>query len=174
MRGRTRGAGAPKTADLEAAAVRLLARREHSTGELQRKLLEKGYPEAEIAAVVEKLTAKRLLSNDRYAASRVRHRVQAGQGPVRIRAELRQQGVAAEVIEKELADAGVDWAQLARTCKASPVPSISGLQRRPDSRRLGRFRRASGVQRRALLGLTSSDLGAVRRRRCVLRILTDR
>jgi regulatory protein len=154
MRGRTRGAGAPKTADLEAAAVRLLARREHSTGELQRKLLEKGYPEAEIAAVVEKLTAKRLLSNDRYAASRVRHRVQAGQGPVRIRAELRQQGVAAEVIEKELADAGVDWAQLAgdvRRRRFGPGQARTRPERAKQARFL-QYRGFSADQIRAALG----------------------
>lgn len=98
---------------IEAAAVRLLARREHSTEELKRKLLSKGHDAAQVGAVVEKLLAKRLVSDERFAAGMVRHRAQRGQGPVRIRAELREQGVTDAMIEQEFETADVDWNQLA-------------------------------------------------------------
>ena len=98
---------------VEVAAVRLLARREHSTEELRRKLESKGHPSDVVAGVVEKLAAKRLVSDDRFLASFIHHHARRGQGPVRIRAELRQQGIAAERIEQELDQAPVDWNRLA-------------------------------------------------------------
>lgn len=106
----------PAAADaksIEAAAVRLLARREHSIEELKRKLVSRGHEEAQVGAIVEKLLSKRLVSDERFAAGMVRHRAQRGQGPIRIRAELREQGVADAVIEQEFETAGVDWNQLA-------------------------------------------------------------
>jgi regulatory protein len=98
---------------VEVAAVRLLARREHSTEELRRKLESKGHPSDVVAGVVEKLAARRLVSDDRFLANFVHHHARRGQGPVRIRAELRQQGIAAERIEQELDQAAVDWNRLA-------------------------------------------------------------
>jgi regulatory protein len=87
---------------VELAAVRLLARREHSTEELKRKLQGKGHPCDVVAAVIQKLGSKRLVSDDRFVTSFVRHRAMRGQGPVRIRAELRQQGIADARIQQEL------------------------------------------------------------------------
>jgi regulatory protein len=139
---------------LEATAVRLLARREHSAEELQRKLLEKGYAEDDVAGVIERLTSKRLLSNDRFAASRVRHRAQGGQGPIRIRAELRQQGVADEVIDREIAGAGLDWDRLAgevRRRRFGGAPPRSLAERAKQARFL-QYRGFSADQIRAALG----------------------
>ena len=151
MRGRRSDAG--KTAGLEAAAVRLLARREHSTEELQRKLLDKGYVAEDVVAVVEKLTAKRVLSNDRYAASRVRHRAQGGQGPVRIRAELRQQGVADELIEREITAADVDWERLAADVRRRRFGGAPrSLAERAKQARFLQYRGFSADQIRAALG----------------------
>jgi regulatory protein len=93
--------------------VRLLARREHSTAELRRKLQSKGHAPERVAAVLEKLAAKRLVSDDRFISSFVDHHARRGQGPVRIRAELRQQGIASERIDAELDRASVDWVALA-------------------------------------------------------------
>lgn len=93
----------------EITAVRLLARREHGVEELRRKLAAKGYPDSVVDFVVTKLSGKRLVSDDRFTASFVHHHAQRGQGPVRIRAELRQQGIAGEAIESALEIAEVDW-----------------------------------------------------------------
>jgi len=105
------------TADVktvEAAAVRLLARREHSIEELRRKLLAKGYPPEHIEPVIQKLAGKRLVSDVRFTSSFVHHHAKRGQGPVRIRAELRQQGIADSQVEEALRSAEIDWVQLAR------------------------------------------------------------
>ncbi|HEY5810109.1 MAG TPA: regulatory protein RecX [Povalibacter sp.] len=95
---------------VEATAVRLLARREHSVEELRRKLEGRGYPETAVEAVVTRLQAKRLVSDDRFVSSFVHHHAQRGQGPLRIRAELRQQGIGTEAIDFALDQVEVDWA----------------------------------------------------------------
>jgi len=94
--------------------VRLLARREHSIEELRRKLLSKGYPPDTIEPVVQKLAGKRLVSDERFTSSFVHHHAKRGQGPVRIRAELRQQGIPDSQLEEALRSADIDWVQLAR------------------------------------------------------------
>jgi regulatory protein len=99
---------------VEAAAVRLLAGREHSTEELRRKLVHKGYPPDKIEPVIQKLAGKRLVSDERFTASFVHHHAKRGQGPVRIRAALRQQGIADAQVEEALRRAEIDWVQLAR------------------------------------------------------------
>lgn len=99
--------------EVEAAAVRLLSRREHSTEELKRKLGSKGYPEASIATVLEKLGKKKWVSDERFAANYVHHHARRGQGPVRIRAELRQQGITDAQIHQEIAGGEQDWNGLA-------------------------------------------------------------
>lgn len=97
----------------EITAVRLLARREHGTRELKRKLAAKGHEEDAVERVVEKLSAKKLVSDQRFVSSFVHHHARRGQGPVRIRAELRQQGIDDAQIEDELAGASVDWIAIA-------------------------------------------------------------
>jgi regulatory protein len=110
----TKKAGDGDAKAVEAAAVRLLARREHSTDELRRKLAGKGYPPETIEPVIQKLAGKRLVSDERFTASFVHHHAKRGQGPVRIRAALRQQGIPDAQVEEALQGAGVDWVRLAR------------------------------------------------------------
>lgn len=95
---------------VEIAAVRLLARREHGTRELKRKLSAKGHEEDAVDRVLEKLGAKKLVCDERFVSTFVHHHARRGQGPIRIRAELRQQGIADPDIEQEIADSTVDWA----------------------------------------------------------------
>lgn len=99
--------------EVEVAAVRLLSRREHSTEELKRKLAAKGYPEASIEAVLDKLGKKKWVSDERFAANYVHHHARRGQGPVRIRAQLRQQGVADDQIQQEMGATDRNWNGLA-------------------------------------------------------------
>jgi len=103
--------GGEKT--VEIAAVRLLARRDHSTVDLKRKLQTRGHAVEHIDRVVDKLSDNELLSDDRFVKSFVAYRGRRGQGPTRIRSELRQQGVTNETIEAALAQAEFDWSQIA-------------------------------------------------------------
>ena len=97
----------------EVAAVRLLLRREHSTKDLKRKLQGKGHDAGTVERVVEKLSDKKLVSDERFASSFVSHHGRRGQGPIRIRAELRQQGATDEAINAALAGAEFDWGEIA-------------------------------------------------------------
>lgn len=101
-------------ATVEATAVGLLARREHSRAELVRKLGERGVPAALIDEVLGSLAARNLQSDARYAEALVTSRIGRGQGPVRIRRELAERGVAAAEIDQALQAADADWFQLAR------------------------------------------------------------
>jgi regulatory protein len=90
----------------------LLARREHSRLELERKLAAKSFERPEIDEVLDELECDGLLSTDRFAESFVASRYARGQGPHRIRRELAERGV--EGAERFCDDARFDWTALAR------------------------------------------------------------
>ncbi|MGD9842972.1 MAG: regulatory protein RecX [Steroidobacteraceae bacterium] len=94
-------------------AIGLLSRREHAQAEIKRKLRDRGYDDAVALEVVDELTRQRLLSDARFAEMFIRSRAARGQGPVRLRGELRQLQLSAELIEQHLDAAEVDWVQLA-------------------------------------------------------------
>lgn len=96
-------------------ALDLLARREHSRLELERKLTSRDHADALVGAVLDELEAEGLLADARFAAEFIRTRVTRGQGPLRIRAELRQRGVTD--YEAALQSAGCDWVRLARAAR---------------------------------------------------------
>ncbi len=100
--------------EVREAAIRLLARREHSRRELSYKLRHRGFAEAQIEVVLDCLEQERLLSDERYAEMLVRSRSEGGYGPLRIRAELRERGIDGALIECQVAAAAVDWVGLAR------------------------------------------------------------
>lgn len=89
--------------------MHLLARREHSIGELKQKLKQKGAAEGDIDAVLVELIEKGYQSDERFAKSYVRCRVQAGFGPLRIRAELQQRQVSPDLIARVLDQAESFW-----------------------------------------------------------------
>ena len=80
-------------------AVRLLAGREHSRLELERKLVPFSASPEELAALLDELIRSRLLSDDRYAEARG-HALSRRFGSVRVAHELKQQGVTAEPLER--------------------------------------------------------------------------
>jgi regulatory protein len=95
------------------AAVALLARRDFASGELAEKLRADGYDRDAIADVVAELIEERVLNDPRYAEHYVAYHAQRGQGPSRIRQELRGLGVPDETVQAAL-EAGPDWHSLAR------------------------------------------------------------
>lgn len=139
--------------EVEVAAVRLLSRREHSTEELKRKLAAKGYPEASIATVLDKLGKKKWVSDERFAASYVHHHARRGQGPVRIRAELRQQGITDAQIQQEITGGEQDWngraAEVRRRKFGAELPRSAG--ERAKQARFLQYRGFNSDQIRAAL-----------------------
>jgi regulatory protein len=139
---------------VEAAAMRLLARREHSRAELKRKLGARGAPAELIEQVLDALATRRLQRDDRYAETLVTSRLGRGQGPVRIRRELAEQGVAAELIEAALARCEADWCRLAaetRRRRFGAAAPASWPERARQARFL-EYRGFTGEQIRHALG----------------------
>ena len=75
-----------------------MARREHSRLELQRKLKARGHDAAEVSGVLDELAERHLQSDERYVEVYVRSRAARGYGPQRIALELKQRGLAVEVV----------------------------------------------------------------------------
>src|SRR5262249_25143170 len=73
-------------------ALRLLARREHSRSELARKLRPHVLPEDDLDALLDDLSKRKQLSDERYAESRA-HALSRKFGAARIAQELRAKGV---------------------------------------------------------------------------------
>lgn len=75
-------------------AIRMLARREHARAELARKLAPYAESAEEIEALLDDLTARRLLSDARYVEARVGARRTVWRRTLGL--ELRTQGIAVE------------------------------------------------------------------------------
>ncbi len=139
-------------ADVRRRAMNLLARREYACRELAAKLVSRGLPRDLVDSVLDDLAREKLLSDDRFADAFVSARAGRGQGPVRIRIELEQKGVDAGIVERALADADVDWSELAEQVR----------RKRFGSRRPGDFReRARQARFLQYRGFAAEHLGAV-------------
>src|SRR5699024_155 len=104
----------PMRREVRECAVRLLSRREHSLHELTLKLRQRGYAPPIVEAVVAEFARKCWVSDARYAAALAHDRRRRGYGPLRIRAELRQHGVAETLTDLQLAWDDPDWIQRAQ------------------------------------------------------------
>lgn len=95
-------------------ALQLLARREHSTQELRRKLSAKGFAIPEIEAALTQLTQDKLLSEQRFIESFVQSRISKGYGPLQIQGQLYERGVERSLIEASLDSKAQHWYEHAR------------------------------------------------------------
>jgi len=98
---------------VRAKALSLLARREHSAGELGRKLEVRGYDSTAVEAVLSSLEAKKLLSDERFVEEFVAARLRRGSGPLKIREELRGKGVDPELVDRAVTAHQGAWARMA-------------------------------------------------------------
>ena len=101
--------------ELRLAGMDLLARREHGSAELKTKLTrrfrKRDFDLEAVEQTVRQLIEEGLLSDERFAASRVRQLAGRGYGPSRIRNDLRQQRVEHLISDtmEEAFDSEVDW-----------------------------------------------------------------
>lgn len=122
MRGRrspSEPASAGGAAEATSRALRLLARREHSSRELKRKLAERGFAADDAEAALAALRAKDWQSDARFSEALVRRRLETGYGPRVIEAELSEHGIARAEAAALLA--GEDWTARAREALARRV-----------------------------------------------------
>lgn len=98
-------------------ALSFLSYREHGTKELATKLKSKGYLEEDIAETLERLLEMNYLNDQRFADMFVRSRISKPLGVNRIMQELGQKGIKSELAKQAIADADVDWFELAKQLK---------------------------------------------------------
>jgi regulatory protein len=142
------------------AAYALLAGRDFSRQELTERLLRRGYGAPVVDAAVQNLVAEGLLREERYVELFVTQRAGRGHGPVRIRMDLRERGVDAELIEQALDATEVDWVRTAREARRRKfgVSPPGDYHERAKQARFLQYRGFSSDQIRAALGPGEDDL----------------
>jgi len=122
-------------------AMNLLARREHSVAELVRKL-SVDFDYDDIIVAIDKLTDKNLQSDQRFAENYLRYRSQRGFGYQKIRQELKERGVDAELISDALAESDIDWFALAAgaRCKRFGEEDPEDYEERAKQQRFLQYR----------------------------------
>ncbi|MCP5326207.1 MAG: regulatory protein RecX [Oceanospirillaceae bacterium] len=98
---------------LRLAAMDLLARREHSLAELQRKLSHRAQSAEELQAVLQQLITDGLQSDLRFAGMYIRTKCQRGDGLAKIRMGLKEKGITDALLQAALAEEEVDWFAMA-------------------------------------------------------------
>jgi len=142
----------------ELTAVNLLARREHSRHELRRKLAARHLAGNLVDEVLEGLEQRGLLSDARFVENYVMQRVRKGYGPLRIRVELAERGVAGEAVGDYLDQGLIDWAEQLDEVAARRF----GAQAAGDARELAR--RARFLEQRGFpISLVRRYIDRVRR-----------
>jgi regulatory protein len=135
------------------AALDALARRDRPAEELRRKLVDKGFTPAVATAVVDRLCAEKLVDDHRYVENFVGFHAARGQGPLRIRADLRHSGLQGELVEHAL-EAYPDWLAQLRKAHQKKFGGRSAddyVERQRRARFLG-YRGYTGAQIRMALG----------------------
>lgn len=90
-------------------ALDLLARRDHSRGELRRKLALRGFDEKALEDALEQLSAQGFINDAKYAADWVESALRSGRGfGTKLLAGLQQKGVARETALQAVAAAAAE------------------------------------------------------------------
>lgn len=139
---------APKISELRLAAMNYLAMREHSVQELKEKLARKysTWPEL-IDSVVAQLAAEGLQCDHRFALAFIAMRQRQGKGSQLIRLELRERGVAGELINQCLDEVDPCWNELARTARTKRFGHMLPSDQRERAKQM-RFLQARGFSSR--------------------------
>jgi regulatory protein len=90
------------------AALDALARRDLASEDLRVKLIEKGYDASVVSHLLDALRDEKLLDDRRYLENFVAYHAARGQGPRRVRLELRRHGLQGALVE-EFLGAYADW-----------------------------------------------------------------
>ena len=137
-------------------ALDALARRDHASTDLRRKLLDKGYDPQVVGAVIERLRVEKLLDDHRYVEAFIDYHAARGHGPLRVRADLRKIGLPDELVEEGV-ETYSDWSARLREARqkkfGAALPTLYADKQR-QARFLG-YRGFTGTQIRMALGFDS-------------------
>jgi len=129
----------PDTAvELKVRALRFLTRREHSRAELARKLAPHAESPQALEALLDELTNRKQLSDERYAETRA-HWLSRKYGAAKIRQDLKAHGVGDAVVGRVSAEGELERARSILRKKYRQPPST-----REDKARRARFLQGRG------------------------------
>lgn len=125
-------------------ALNLLSARAYSSRNLRRKLVQKEFDPDEIDAAMERLSASRLLDDEKFAAEYARQKlVVGGSSARRVEQELQKKGIAREhakqAVDLVVEDEEIDTAASAERAARKKFKSLSGLEPDVQWRRLFGF-----------------------------------
>lgn len=135
-----------------------LARREHSRAELLNKLTAFGFEPNAAEDAIAGLIDDGLQSDRRFVEAFVRSRISQGKGPVRIRADLRDRGVADSLIGDGLLEADQDWYALARDVHARKFGHERPADFKEKARQM-RFLQSRGFEPDHIQAAVSAEVG---------------
>lgn len=98
--------------ELRVAAINLLSRREYSRHELYQKLIARTSSETSLLQLLDQLMQAGYQSDQRFAESFIRSRINRGLGQMRIERELKEKGIEQDLIEQSFQE-NIDWFELA-------------------------------------------------------------
>ena len=145
--------------DIRFSAMNFLALREHSVKELKEKLGRKFSSVELIDEAISGLIAQNLQSDERFAQAFVAMRQRQGKGSVVIKMELREKGVAPELIARFVDDTDALWYELVRDVWSRKFRGAMPIDSRERAKQM-RFLQARGFSSRhiqAVFVSASSD-----------------
>jgi regulatory protein len=121
--------------EIHEVCLRLLARREHSQQELLNKLALRGFDRDDAQPVIDELAGQGWQDDLRYAESYARFRIQKGYGPMRVRHELKQNGIAAFDLEGIVQEEAGSWMALLEQVYSKKYTHDTALDRNEWAKR---------------------------------------
>jgi len=115
--------------NIRTAALRLLGRREYTVSELRARLTDRGYPEPDVAGLIDAFIDARLLDDTRVASAHVRSASRVKRrGRLRIERELLARGLDRAVVQNAMGAVSADDDVAA----IRQIVARKGLPPRPD------------------------------------------
>ncbi|MBS0397394.1 MAG: regulatory protein RecX [Proteobacteria bacterium] len=153
--------GQPEPGDARAArvtALDLLARRELPAGQLIERLERRGFSTDTAEAVAVALARENLVNDRRFVEMFIASHAGRGQGPVRVRNDLRQAGVDPELIDEFITAYG-QWDTRAREARSKKFGShvCDDYAEKARQSRFLAYRGFTGAQIRAALDFDPDD-----------------
>lgn len=122
--------------DIRLAAMNLLARREHSLGELRLKLRRRFGDERSVETQLQKLAEQNLQCDERFAESFARQRSGRGYGPARVRQEMRERGISDAAVARAFEAAEIEWTEVAEGVYLKKFGEGAPLDMKEKARRI--------------------------------------
>jgi len=115
--------------EIQEICLRLLTRREHSQQELLNKLALRGFSRDDVQPVIDALAEQGWQDDLRYAEEYARFRIQKGYGPLRVKQELKQNGIVGVDLDSIVREEAGSWMALMEQVYSKKYPHDAVLDR---------------------------------------------